>query len=79
MAKLGKQIRKGVGGVVRSSFVQSILRDLIKAAVIGAAAKLAESGPAQKAARKAKGAIGAEGKKGKKGKSAKQRKARAPR
>jgi hypothetical protein len=65
MAKLSKTLRRGAGGAVRSQFVQGILRDLIKAALIAAAEKFAESGTAANVKRKAKRAVGTETRKGK--------------
>ena len=76
MAKLSKKVRKGAGGVVRSQFVQAILRDLIKAALIAAAAKIADSRTAGKAKREVARAVGGDDKKGK---TARKRKSRAPR
>jgi hypothetical protein len=52
MAKLSKRIRKGVGRAARSKIATDILEDLIKAALIAAAAKIANSRQAKQAARK---------------------------
>ena len=57
MAKLGKRVRKSAKRVAGSAFLRDVLRDLIKAAVIAAAAKFAESRSAEKVKRKAEKAI----------------------
>ena len=73
MAKLSKKVRKGAGSALRSQFVQGILRDLIKAALIAAAAKFADSRTADAAKRKVKRAVSAEAPKRKAGGKRKRR------
>ena len=58
MAKLSKRIRKGAKKAVTSQFVQDVLEKLVTAALLAAAAKLADSRAAGKVKRKAEKAIG---------------------
>ena len=60
MAKLSKTIRKGAAAAFRSDIARGVIEKVITAALLAAAAKLAESRPARLAARKAKRAAGAE-------------------
>jgi hypothetical protein len=53
MAKLSKRIRKGTRRVAQSEFVRDVLEDLVKAALLAAAAKLADSAAADRAKRSA--------------------------
>jgi hypothetical protein len=51
--KIYKRVRKGAARVVRSEFVRDVLEDLVKAALLAAAAKIADSKPAKKAGKAA--------------------------
>lgn len=51
--KIYKRVRKGAARVVHSEFVRDVLEDLVKAALLAAAAKIADSKPAKKAGKAA--------------------------
>jgi hypothetical protein len=52
--KLGKRLRKGVGGLWGSAIVQKLVQDLLRAAVIAAAVKLRDSAAGKRTAAAAK-------------------------
>ena len=57
MAKLRKKIRKGASKAAGSQFVRDVLEKLVTAALIAAAAKLADSPAANRLKRKAEKAL----------------------
>jgi hypothetical protein len=57
MAKLSKMIRKGAAAAVRSDIAKGVIEKVITAALLAAAARLAETRTARQAKRKVKAAV----------------------